>query len=271
MKSKKRKRPETPKRRKTENESPGAEYRLNRFLARAGYASRREADGLIHEGLVTVNGRVVRAPGTRLNPETDAIKVDGKRVFKLPSFAYYLLHKPRGVVCTMEDPEGRPCLGDLLKNVRGRPVPAGRLDFDTDGLILCTNDGDMVQKIIHPRYKVKKVYRVKISGVPDRRALKRIETGIPLDGKKTLPAKVSVLKQGDRNAWIRLTLYEGRNRQVKRMMSHFGFRVLKLQRVALGPFSTEGLGRGKFRKLSPAEIKKLHSYLAELDKREKRL
>lgn len=187
--------------------------------------------------------------------------MEGKRIFPLRSYSYYLLYKPRGVVCTMEDPQGRPCVGDFLQKVRGRPVPAGRLDFDAEGLVFCTNDGDMINRILHPRYKVRKLYEVKVDGVPEARVLKRLETGIFLDRKKTLPAKVTLLRKGERKCWIRMTLYEGRNRQVKRMFEHFGHSVLKLRRVALGSLSLVGMQRGDLRKLKPFEIEKLRRSL----------
>jgi len=244
---------------------------VNRFLARAGLASRREADRIIREGQVTVNGKVVTEPGSLINPQKDAVKVNGKRISGAAPFIYLLLNKPTGIVCTMSDPQGRPCVGDLLSKVKGRPVPAGRLDFDAEGLILCTNDGELAYKLTHPRYKVRKVYQVKVNRIPELSMIKRLQTGIPLDKKKTLPARVSIMKRGQRNCWIRMTLFEGRNHQVKRMMAYFGLRVLKLKRASMGPLSVSGLQRGEYRKLKPDEIKNLYKYLNELDKQGKRL
>jgi len=252
-------------------EKTGSEERLNRFLARAGIVSRREADRVVFEGRVTLNGQVVREPGTRVNLDRDSVKVDGKRVTRLAHFSYYLFYKPRGVLTTMEDPLGRPCLGDVLRDLRGRPVPAGRLDGDAEGLVLCTNDGELINRLLHPRYGAKRVYEVKINGVPDRRALQRLETGIFVDGTKTLPARVAVIRKGDRNSWLRIVLAEGRNRQVKRMVEEVGFRVLKLRRVAFGPLSLQGVQAGQFRKLGMDEIVKLRGYTEELDKKRARL
>jgi pseudouridine synthase len=247
-----------------------SEERLARFLARAGTASRRHAEELIRGGRVSLNGKAVLEPGTRVNPARDAIRVDGKRV--KPSVPVYLLfHKPRGVLCTMEDPRGRPCVGDLLGGMKGRPYPVGRLDFDAEGLLLCTNDGELAHRIIHPRYRVKKVYHVKIKGVPEKRVIDRLRTGVVLDGKKTAPAGISLLKRGERNCWLRMTLYEGRNRQVKRMLEKFGYQVLKLKRVALGPLAVEGLPPGAYRKLRPDEVGRLQASVAGLDKGKKRL
>ena len=243
---------------------------MGRFLARAGRASRRRAEELIREGRVTLNGKVVHEPGVRVNPTKDAVRVDGKRM--APSVPVYLmLHKPRGLLCTMEDPRGRPCVGDVLAEIKGRPFPVGRLDFDAEGLLLCTNDGDLAHRIIHPRYRVRKVYHVKIKGVPDKRVIDRLRTGVVLDGKKTAPAGVSVLKRGERNSWLRMSLYEGRNRQIKRMLETFRYQVLKLKRVALGPLALEGLPRGAYRRLRPDEIRKLQQSVVGVDKEKGRL
>jgi 23S rRNA pseudouridine2605 synthase len=247
----------TPGQRTKSKPVPVREDRLNRCLAAARGVSRREADRLICDGHVTLNGSVIREPGTRLDPQRDAIKIDGKRVSGKPVPVYYLLYKPRGVVCTMEDPEGRPCVGEFLNRVKGRPVPAGRLDFDSEGLILCTNDGDMIHRLIHPRHKVQKVYHVKVSGIPDLRAIQRLRTGIPLDGRKTLTAGVTRIRQGKRNSWLRISIQEGRNRQIKRMVEHIGLRVLKLRRVAMGPLRLTGLKPGEYRRLNLEEVRKL--------------
>jgi 23S rRNA pseudouridine2605 synthase len=201
-----------------------------------------------------------------VNPAQDAVKLDGKRIAGRPAAVYYLVNKPRGVVCTMEDPQERPCVGDLLKKVRGRPVPAGRLDFDTEGLLLCTNDGDTVQRIIHPRHRVRKVYHVKVSGLPAELDMETLRRGVLLDGTRTLPAGVYVIKRGARNCWLRMTLLEGRNRQVRRMMEQVGLRVLKLRRVALGPFKLGGLKPGEYRTLNRQEVGVLLGYLQDLDK-----
>jgi 23S rRNA pseudouridine2605 synthase len=242
------------------------EERLNRFLARARVASRREADRLILEGRVTVNGAVVREPGARIRPETDAVKVSGKRVGRVPPRVYVILNKPKGVVSTMNDPQGRPCVGDLLRGIPGRPVPAGRLDFDAEGLLLCTNDGEMVNRLLHPRYHVRKVYHVKVKGVPEPSVLERIASGVVLDGRRTLPAQAFFHKRGKSNMWLRIVLYEGRKHQVKRMLEACGVKVLKLTRVAMGPLRLGDLPVGSWRRLRPDELAALRAYLADLDK-----
>ena len=245
---------------------PHSEERLNRFLARAGVASRRESDRLIQAGHVTVNGTEVREPGTRIMPDSDAVKVDGKRVARIPPPVYVLLNKPRAMVSSMKDPQGRACVGDLLRMISGKPVPAGRLDYDAEGLLLCTNDGEMVNRLLHPRYHVRKVYHVKVKGVPEPWVLERLRSGVMIDGRKTQPAKASIHKRGKRNVWLRLVLFEGRNHQVKRMLDTFRISVLKLTRVGLGPLTLGGLAPGAWRRLRVDEIEKLEEYLAELDK-----
>ena len=251
-------------------DATASEERLARFLARAGTASRRHAEDLIREGRVTLNGKAVLEPGRRVNPVKDAVRVDGRRV-RTSVPVYLLFYKPRGVLCTMEDPRGRPCVGDLLGGMKGRPYPVGRLDFDAEGLLFCTNDGELAYRIIHPRYGVRRVYHVKIKGVPEKRVIDRLRTGVVLDGKKTAPAGVSILKRGERNCWLQMTLYEGRNRQVKRMLEKFRYQVLKLKRVALGPLALEGLTPGAYRKLRPDEVGRLQASLAGVDKGQKRL
>lgn len=241
------------------------EERIARFLARAGAASRRHAEELIREGRVTLNGKAVVEPGAHLDSAKDTVRIDGKRI--TPSVPVYLvLHKPRGVLCTMEDPRGRPCVGDLMTDMKGRPYPVGRLDFDAEGLLFCTNDGELAHRILHPRYRVRKVYHVKIKGVPDKRVIDRLRSGIMLDGRMTAPAGVSLLKRGQRNSWLRMTLHEGRNRQVKRMLESFRYQVLKLTRVALGPLKLEGLPRGAYRKLRPDEVARLKESVGGVDK-----
>ena len=242
------------------------EIRISLFLARAGIASRRQAEDIIRQGQVKVNGRVVRNPAERLNPKKDSVKVDGKRIKERRDFVYIILNKPGGVVCTMDDPQGRPAVGTLLGGLRGKPAPVGRLDFDTEGLLFCTNDGDLANQLMHPRYHVRKVYHVKVKGIPDDRIIKRLRDGVMLDGRRTLPARVSFIKKSARNSWLRMTIFEGKNRQIKRMFDKFGFTVLKLRRVSLGPLSLGQLPRGAWRKLQPEEVRKLKEYITGLDK-----
>ncbi len=233
------------------------EMRINKFLAHCGIASRREAEELIRDRRVTVNGEVVRELGTRVDPERDHVKVDGRLIIRPAAPVYLLYHKPKNMVCTMEDPEGRPCVGDFLRRIKGRPVPVGRLDFDAEGLLLCTNDGEMIDRLLHPRYHVRRGYQVKVKGVPDNETLRKLKEGIVLDGKKTGPAEARLLRESDKNAWISLALYEGRNQQIKRMLERVGHPVLKLKRVAFGPLKVTGIPIGGYRKLFAVEVRQL--------------
>jgi pseudouridine synthase len=242
------------------------EERINKYLARATGTSRREAEQLIRERRVMLNGKVLRELAVRVDPQKDHVKIDGKLVSRPTAMVYLVYNKPRKVVCTMEDPEGRPCVGDLLKKIKGRPLSAGRLDFDAEGLLLCTNDGDLIERLLHPRYHVRRVYHVKVRGVLHAEDLKEIREGIVLDGKKTLPAYIHILKHGKKNSWLSLTIYEGRNQQVKRMLERVGHPVLKLKRIAFGPLSVEGIPPGEYRKLHPEEVLRLKEHLQGIDK-----
>jgi len=241
----------------------GTMERLNKFLARAGAGSRRRAEQLIRERRVSLNGRVVEDPAVRVDPEKDHVRIDGRPVSAPSSRIYLVYHKPRNVVSTMEDPQGRPCVGDVLRKFKGNPVPAGRLDFDAEGLLLCTNDGDLIQRLLHPRYHIQRIYRVKVKGLPESRALEKIEQGMFLDGARTIPARVRIIKRGAKNSWLSLILYEGRNQQVKRMLEKLGHPVLKLKRVGFGPLRITGIPPGAYRKLSPSEVLKLKESLGD--------
>jgi pseudouridine synthase len=228
--------------------------RLQKVLAYAGVASRRAAERLIVEGRVTVNGAVVEALGTKVDPDKDAIKVDGKRVAAPPSGRTYLaLNKPRGVVTTLADPEGRPTVKDYLRGVKARVYPVGRLDFASEGLLLLTDDGTLARDLMHPSRGVEKTYLVKVKGEPDSEALSRLRRGVPLDGKRTGPAKARVVRRGD-NAWIEVTIGEGRNRQVRRMLQAVGHPVQRLRRVSYGGVALGRLPVGQLRVLSEAEV-----------------
>lgn len=228
--------------------------RLQKTLARAGVASRRAAERLIAEGRVTVNGRPAREPGTKVDPAADAIKVDGKRIAAAPAHAtWILLHKPRGVVTTMSDPQGRPTVRDLLRPAGVRVFPVGRLDYDSEGLLLLTDDGDLARDLMHPSSGVEKTYRVKVKGMPDPAAIRRVARGMILDGRPTGPARVRVVKRGD-NPWLTVTIAEGRRRQVRRMLEAAGHPVLRLKRVAYGGVVLGDLAPGRTRRLRPEEV-----------------
>ena len=235
--------------------------RLQKILSHAGIASRRAAEKLIAEGRVSVNGETVRAMGVKADPASDDIRVDGRRIKSAERSRYILLYKPKGYVTTRSDPQRRPTVIDLLSGVREYVYPVGRLDYDTEGLLLLTNDGDLAAKLTHPRHGVERTYEARVEGMPDGEALKRIRAGIPLDGHRTLPATVVLLneRRRDGNGALLLTIREGRNRQVRRMCEAVGHPVKELTRVRFGSLVVRGLRAGQWRELSPAEVEKLKS------------
>jgi pseudouridine synthase len=232
--------------------------RLQKVLAHAGVASRRAAERLIVEGRVTVNGRVVSELGTRVDAEHDAIKVDGKRLRAVPHVRTHLvLNKPRGCVTTLSDPQGRPTIRDLIAGVKVRVYPVGRLDFHSEGLLLVTDDGELARDLMDPRCRVPKTYHVKIQGRPAEASLERLRRGVLLDGRRTLPATVKILRPGQ-NPWLEISIVEGRNRQIRRMCLAVGHRVAKLRRVRFGPVEIGRLAPGEHRPLSADELESLH-------------
>ncbi|MBN1573081.1 MAG: rRNA pseudouridine synthase [Deltaproteobacteria bacterium] len=231
--------------------------RLNRVISRAGLSSLRGADELIRSGRVTVNGSVVTEMGLTVDPKSESICVDGEELSAVKKKHYYLFFKPKGVVSTMTDPEGRITVSDYTSGLSVRVFPAGRLDYDADGLILLTNDGDVANLITHPKTKLPKTYQVKVSGSLSKKYLEKFRKGIPIDGKQTLPAKIVPLKVTDNNSWYDVTLMEGRNRQIKKMFRYFRMRVLKLRRISIGPLYLEGLSPGEIRKLTKDETASL--------------
>lgn len=230
--------------------------RLQKILARAGIASRRKAEELILGGRVRVNGRIVQELGTRADPETDKIEVDGRRIVAEKPF-YLLLHKPRGVVSTMSDPQGRPTIRDLVQNVPARVFPVGRLDYHTSGALFLTNDGDFADGLLHPRRDVPKTYVVKVAGKMKEDDLVRWAQGVELEDGKTRPAEVRLLRYEGDKTWFEITIYEGRNQQIRRMGEATGFRVMRLARISFADVSTEKLPPGAIRELSRDELKAL--------------
>jgi pseudouridine synthase len=231
--------------------------RLQKVLAHAGVASRRASERLIVDGRVTVNGRVVTELGTRVDPEHDAIKVDGKRLQAPPrAHSYLLVHKPRGYVTTLSDPQGRPTVRELVKGVRRRVYPVGRLDLDSEGLLLLTDDGDLARDLMDPRSRVPRTYHVKVQGAPEAAVLTRLRRGVVLDGRRTRPARVKSIRPG-KNPWLEITIVEGRNRQIRRMCEAVGHRVVKLRRVRLGPLELGRMAPGDSRPLSSRELREL--------------
>jgi 23S rRNA pseudouridine2605 synthase len=233
--------------------------RLQKVLSQAGIASRRAAERLIAEGRVTLNGSTVREMGVKADPSVDDIRVDGRRVKSAARPRYLLLNKPKGFVTTRSDPQRRPTVIDLVSGVREYVYPVGRLDYDSEGLLLLTNDGDLAAKLTHPRHGVERTYEARVAGMPDGEALDRLRRGIPLDGHRTLPAKVVLVheKRRDGNGLLRITIREGRNRQVRRMCEAVGHPVQSLRRVRFGPLEGRGLGVGEWRELTSEEVEKL--------------
>jgi pseudouridine synthase len=233
--------------------------RLQKIIAHAGLASRREAEQWILEGRVTVNGAVVREMGARADPAKDSVKVDGKRVKHAGALLYFALHKPPGVVTTLNDPQRRPDLTQLLRGLgeKKRVYPVGRLDFNSSGLLLLTNDGELAQRLMHPRFGVTKVYHVKLSSCPGAEDLARLRKGIRLEDGMTAPARVRVLQKLRKNAWVEIELREGRKREVRRMFMALGFFVEKLVRVRVGAVALGRLALGEVRPLSPSEVAQL--------------
>lgn len=232
--------------------------RLQKIIAQAGIASRRAAEKLIAEGRVSVNGTTVREMGTKADPATDTIRVDGRRIKGAEVLRYILLNKPSGYVTTRSDPQRRPTVLDLLRGVREYVYPVGRLDYDTEGLLLLTNDGDLAARLTHPRHGIERTYEARVAGMPDLAALERLRKGLPLDGRRTLPAEVVLLHTGrDRDGALRVTIREGRNRQVRRMCEAVGHPVRALTRTRIGPLEDRRLKPGQWRDLGPDEIRAL--------------
>ena len=243
--------------------APGtpAGERLQKFLAHAGVASRRHAEELIAAGAVTVNGEVVRELGTRVDPAADDVRVRGRRVRLAVEHLYLLLHKPAGVVTTAHDPQGRRTVLDLLPpEWRERRVyPVGRLDRDSEGLLLLTDDGNFALRLTHPRYALPKEYHALVAGTPTRSALLRLERGVVLPGdeRPTAPARVWMMRSQGDASWVGVEIHEGRNRQVRRMFEVEGYPVLRLRRVRVGPLALGPLPPGRSRQLTEDEVQRL--------------
>src|SRR5579862_3862408 len=233
--------------------------RLQKILSQAGVASRRASEQLMRDGRVSVNGATVRELGTKADPHADDIRVDGRRIAIAEQHRYILLNKPRGYVTTRADPQRRPTVIDLLAGVRQYVYPVGRLDFDTEGLLLLTNDGELAARLTHPRHGVARVYEARVLGVPDSHDLKRVAHGIVIDGRRTQPALVKMLHAGGDGAVLQITVHEGRNRQVRNMCEAIGHPVSTLRRVAIGPIRDARLQPGRWRDLSDVEISRLRA------------
>ncbi|NVM23447.1 MAG: rRNA pseudouridine synthase [Desulfobacterales bacterium] len=237
--------------------------RLHVILARAGVASRREAERLIRDGRVMVNGEVILRPGAQVVWGQDAIHVDNRPIRKLEPKVVIMLNKPKRVVTTCHDPAGRPTISELVREVKARLFYVGRLDYHSEGLLIMTNDGDLAQRLQHPRYGIPKTYLTKVKGTPGTRALERLRSGIMLDRRRTAPARVEKTGTTGANTWLEITIKEGRNRQVRRMCEAVGHPALKLKRIQYGPIRLGNLKPGSYRHLTPGEIESLQKCIGE--------
>ena len=233
--------------------------RLQKFLAMAGIASRRKAEEYIAAGRVKVDGKIITAMGQQIVPGKQAVLFDNKTVESKEKHIYILLNKPKGYVTTLSDPQGRPIVTSLLQGIKERVFPVGRLDLDTEGALLLTNDGELAQSILHPKYEVYKTYEAQIKGFPSKHALRSLEKGILLDKKKTAPAKVRIKRRNKGNTIILITIHEGRKRQVKKMFQEVGNPVQSLKRLAYGSLELDNLPLGKFKILHQNDIKRIFS------------
>jgi len=231
--------------------------RIQKIISMAGIASRRKAEELMRAGAVTVNGRVVRELGSKADPEQDHIKVSGKLINPKQAKVYLMLNKPREVVTTLSDPMGRMTVKELLRGVRARVYPVGRLDYDSEGLLLLTNDGDMVQRLLHPSFEVPKTYEVKVKGILTDQEILEISRGVVLSDGRTLPCRIRKIKKTEKNSWLEMTIHEGRNRQIRRMLEKIDHPVLKLKRIRMATLELGALPIGGYRYLTAGEIRSL--------------
>lgn len=229
---------------------------MNKFLARAGITSRRKADELIEQGRVKVNGTPVTRLGTKINQRSDKVEVDGEEV-KAESRYYLILNKPPGYLVTLDDPFDRPTINELMPDLDVRLFPVGRLDLDSEGLLLCTNDGELAHHLMHPRYGIKKVYLVRIKGHIQRKNLKTLSEGVILDNRKTFPDKLELIKKDPDSTLLKVNIHEGRKREIRRMFQSVGYQVTRLKRIQFAGLKLGNLKKGRWRYLKPNEIKKL--------------
>lgn len=234
--------------------------RLQKVIASAGLSSRREAEKMITAGRISVNNIIIKKLGTKVNTEKDRIRLDGALICPVPEKIYVMLNKPAGYVTTLHDPQGRPIVTDLISSIAIRVFPVGRLDYDSEGLILLTNDGDFSQKILHPRFRMPKIYRVKVKGKLAKVDLHTLEKGIKLEDGWFLPEDIRLTKVGQKSSWLVITIKEGKNRIIRRAFSTFGHEVVKLIRTHIGNLDLGSLKTGGYRFLKKSEVLKLLSF-----------
>lgn len=238
----------------------GDTMRLQKYMAECGVASRRKAEEMIQNGQVTVNGQLITQMGTQVE-EGDVVAVDGKIIRPEARKHYIIYHKPAGEVTTVSDPEGRACVLDHFRDYPVRLYPVGRLDYDSEGLLLLTNDGALTKRMLHPSHQVDKTYLARVTGHVNLDAVRSLRSGVMLDDHKTSPAKVRIIKEETFATVVLVTIHEGRYRQVRRMFEAVGHQVLQLRRVAFGPLDLGDLPRGQWRELTGEEIRHLNAYL----------
>ena len=232
--------------------------RLQKYLADAGVASRRKSEELITGGRISVNGQITTQLGVKISPDKDTIALDGKIIRSNTKLMYIMLHKPEGVITSVSDPYNRPVVIDLIRDIPARLFPVGRLDYDSSGLLLLTNDGQLAQILTHPRHSIPKTYVARLQGIPKKEGLRAFREGITIDdGPKTAPAQIKILEKKSTGCIVRITISEGRNRQIRKMCEAIGCPVLELKRVSMGPLKLGSLQRGKYRHLTKAEVKQL--------------
>ena len=234
------------------------EQRLQKILAEMGVASRRKAEEIIIEGRVTVNGQVA-VIGSKADPLKDHIKLDGKLLTSTEKKVYYIFNKPKNVVTSLSDPEGRPTIKDFLGGIRQRVYPVGRLDYDSEGMLILTNDGELAHGIMHPSKKIPKTYLVKIKGRLELENMEKLRRGIRLDRAITAPAKVKAIRKTEQNSWIEIVIFEGKKRQIRRMLEKVGHSVIRLMRIRIDGVEMGELSPGAYRRMLPLEIDRLKS------------
>ncbi len=231
--------------------------RLNKYIAQSGAYSRREADGLISQGRVKVNGRFVQTLGEKIDSDRDTVEVGGSIIQPSEEMVYVMLHKPPGYLVTKKDPLKRPTVMELLPPLASGIFPVGRLDLDSAGLLILTNDGELAHRLLHPSYEVKKLYRVRVKSRPSEASLDTLRKGVYLDGKKTAPARITPVSLGARQSWLDVEIHEGRKREVRRLFESQGYSVLELKRLRFAGLSLGKLASGAWRHLSAAEVRGL--------------
>ncbi len=233
------------------------EMRLHKYIALCGKASRRKAENLIQEGKVFVNGKLINKVGAKVNPKKDEVKVDGEiikiQIIKL----YIMLNKPKGYITTSDDQYNRPTVMDLIKDIPHRIYPVGRLDYNSEGLLLLTNDGDFTNKVIHPKNSINKTYVAKVDGVPDPKSLDKFRKGLKIDNYITAPADIRIMSKSQKSSILEIKIHEGKNRQVRKMCLAIGHPIKELKRVAIGNLNIGNIEVGKWRKLKEHEIRKI--------------